>query len=296
MKKLIVFILLFACVGVQQIQAQKWLKTLGKVASTLLDDDVSGTIPDCTLKYTDCKHNGNDVHINYVLTSQLGKDAPLWFDAGSNNTYAVDSKSAKHTIEFIVGGERMGTYSNKNIPSKVPVKLTVVVKDVERSVASIRSCVIKGKFNNSSEQFTWNIGAKTPAAVVNTSADNIVCTMPQLAFTLKECKRLGDNVIITAMLKNTGGKDLEFDTSGTVTIYDNEGEACRLNGDMSPVANGTWGQYSNIRLVKGIPVKAKFVVTGVSDAATQFSILKFEFSDMSGSYYIEIRNQAISAQ
>lgn len=39
MKKLIVFILLFACVGVQQIQAQKWLKTLGKVASTLLDDD-----------------------------------------------------------------------------------------------------------------------------------------------------------------------------------------------------------------------------------------------------------------
>lgn len=170
------------------------------------------------------------------------------------------------------------------------------MKDVERSVASIRSCVIKGKFNNSSEQFTWNIGAKTPAAVVNTSADNIVCTMPQLAFTLKECKRLGDNVIITAMLKNTGGKDLEFDTSGTVTIYDNEGEACRLNGDMSPVANGTWGQYSNIRLVKGIPVKAKFVVTGVSDAATQFSILKFEFSDMAGSYYIEIRNQAISAQ
>lgn len=104
MKKLIVFILLFACVGVQQIQAQKWLKTLGKVASTLLDDDASGTIPDCTLKYTDCKRNGNDVHINYVLTSQLGKDAPLWFDAGSNNTYAVDSKSAKHTIEFIVGG------------------------------------------------------------------------------------------------------------------------------------------------------------------------------------------------
>lgn len=76
MKKLIVFILLFACVGVQQIQAQKWLKTLGKVASTLLDDDVSGTIPDCTLKYTDCKRNGNDVHINYVLTSQLGKDVP----------------------------------------------------------------------------------------------------------------------------------------------------------------------------------------------------------------------------
>lgn len=56
------------------------------------------------------------------------------------------------------------------------------------------------------------------------------------------------------------------------------------------------GSVFQLRLVKGIPVKAKFVVTGVSDAATQFSILKFEFSDMSGSYYIEIRNQAISAQ
>ena len=37
MKKLIVFILLFACVGVQQIQAQKWLKTLGDRKSTRLN-------------------------------------------------------------------------------------------------------------------------------------------------------------------------------------------------------------------------------------------------------------------
>ncbi len=77
MKKSIIFALLLSLLSVQQIHAQKWLKKLGKVAENVLANDqkttnkASGSIPGCTVKYTSCVANGNDVHINLLYSVQL---------------------------------------------------------------------------------------------------------------------------------------------------------------------------------------------------------------------------------
>ncbi len=83
MKKSIIFALLLSLLSVQQIHAQKWLKKLGKVAETVLTNDqkttnkASGSIPGCTVKYTSCVANGNDVHINFVITNTTSSDVQM---------------------------------------------------------------------------------------------------------------------------------------------------------------------------------------------------------------------------
>ena len=80
MKKSIIFALLLSLLSVQQIHAQKWLKKLGKVAENVLANDqkttnkTAGSIPGCTVKYTSCVANGNDVHINFVITNTTSSE------------------------------------------------------------------------------------------------------------------------------------------------------------------------------------------------------------------------------
>ena len=86
MKKSIIFVLLLSLLSVQQIHAQKWLKKLGKVAETVLTNDqktnkASGSIPGCTVKYTSCVANGNDVHINFVITNTTSSELKMHFNA-----------------------------------------------------------------------------------------------------------------------------------------------------------------------------------------------------------------------
>ena len=87
MKKSIIFVLLLSLLSVQQIHAQKWLKKLGKVAENVLANDqkttnkASGSIPGCTVKYTSCVANGNDVHINFVITNTTSSELKMYFNA-----------------------------------------------------------------------------------------------------------------------------------------------------------------------------------------------------------------------
>lgn len=113
MKKSIIFALLLSLLSVQQIYAQKWLKKLGKVAETVLTNDqktnkASGSIPGCTVKYTSCVANGNDVHINFVITNTTSSELKMHFNAFDDGSCAFDSKNVKHQMHFYLGGEKLG--------------------------------------------------------------------------------------------------------------------------------------------------------------------------------------------
>ena len=308
MKKLILLAVLLASVGVQQVSAQKWLKTLGKVANTVLTDDqkktdtkttttvASGKIPGCTIKYTSCAANGNNVHINFVITNTTTSELKLYLNPGSEMSCAYDSKNVKHEVKFGLGGKELGFYEEKVLPSNVPVKGMLIVKDVDRTIKQINSAVIKGKSNGT--EFSVTVPTQVIATTKNTNADNIVCSLPSLQFNFQKCVRVGDNVEITAVLKNLGSKEMELETyHEDPTIYDGDGESYELDRNGSPVGKTKWKSYTNISMpTGGIPVKAKFTIKGVSTGATEFSIVKLPFTVEHNQYYIEFRNQPISAQ
>lgn len=195
MKKLILLAVLFVGVGVQQVSAQKWLKTLGKVANAALTDDQKKT--DATAKT-----------------------------------------------------------QSKGTPSQ-------------------------------------NVQASK-----NTNADNIVSSMPELTFKLVKCARQGNDVVISAILKNTSSKELTIQPKGEVTIFDSEGDAYELNGEACTFGNDHWDSYNYAKLPAGIPIKVKFVIPNVSPSAAELSIVKLGYEtrpDYKKNYF-EIRNLAIMAQ
>ena len=304
MKKLILLAVLFVGMGVQQASAQKWLKTLGKVANAALTDDSNknktvtpkgaASVPGFTVKYTGCVASGNDALINFVLTNTTGKEVKLWFDATHNSCVGVDSKGANHDVSFIIGGEAVGAYTTKQVPAGVPLKCGMLVKDLDRTIKMINSCTIKGEVDGT--KFVWTVPSQVITTTKNTNADNVVCTLPDLQFNFIKCVREGNDVVITATLKNIGSKDYELFTKYDATIYDSEGESYKLNSDACTVGSTHWDSYTKIQLMKGVPVKVKYVITGVSDSATDFSIVKLPFQCNDREFYIEFRNQPILTQ
>lgn len=135
---------------------------------------------------------------------------------------------------------------------------------------------------------------KTPSA-----ASNVVSSNPAVTFNLRQCVRQGNNVVISATVTNTSGKDLRFTTrESKSTIYDADGESYRLDVDASKFAQSYWGVSQDITIPTGVPIKATFVIKDVAGSVTQLSIAKFVYSvwPTSTDHYFEIRNQAIAEQ
>lgn len=304
MKKSIIFALLLSLLSVQQIHAQKWLKKLGKVAETVLTNDqkttnkASGSIPGCTVKYTSCVANGNDVHINFVITNTTSSELKMYFNAFDDGSCAFDSKNVKHTMHFYLGGDKLGHYSDKMLPPNVPVKGIMVIEDVDRTIKQINSTLVKGKAND--VEFAIKLPTQVVADVKNTNSDLVTCSLPELQFNFLKCVRQGRNVVITATFKNIGNKEYEISAYGdTPTIYDDGGDAYECDQETTLLGKNRWLGYNWYTLLAGIPMKATFVIKNVSTSATEFSVVKIPFKYKSNgetSQYVEFRNLPISAQ
>ena len=305
MKKSIIFALLLSLLSVQQIHAQKWLKKLGKVAENVLANDqkttskASGSIPGCTVKYTSCVANGNDVHINFVITNTTSSELKMHFNAFDDGSCAFDSKNVKHQMHFYLGGEKLGNYSDKMLPSNVPVKGIMVIEDVDRTIKQINSTLVKGKAND--VEFAIKLPTQVVADVKNTNSDLVTCSLPELQFNFLKCVRQGKNVVITATFKNNSNKEYSVCSGNkNATVYDNEGESYEFDRDASFLGKNRWISYNGITLLCGVPMKATFVIPNVSTSATDFSVIKIPFTyyynDNSTEQFIEFRNLPISAQ
>lgn len=131
------------------------------------------------------------------------------------------------------------------------------------------------------------------------TASNVVSSNPAVTFNFRQCVRQGNNVVISATVTNTSGKDLRFFTrESKSTIYDADGESYHLDMDASKFAQKYWGENQDITIPSGVPIKATFVIKDVAGSVTQLSIAKFVYSvwPTSTVHYFEIRNQAIAEQ
>jgi hypothetical protein len=201
-------------------------------------------------------------------------------------------------MHFYLGGEKLGNYSDKMLPSNVPVKGIMVIEDVDRTIKQINSTFVKGKAND--VEFAIKLPTQVVADVKNTNSDLVTCSLPELQFNFLKCVRQGRNVVITATFKNIGSKEYEISAYGnTPTIYDDGGDAYECDPETTLLGKNRWLGYNFYTLLAGIPMKATFVIKNVSTSATEFSVVKipFKYNSNGETYqYIEFRNLPISAQ
>ncbi len=306
MKKLILFVMLFATLGLQTVSAQKWARKLGLAVAEKVNDTKktststdSGTmIPGFTVKYTGCTISGNDAVIKAVITNNTGKEEKLRLQ----DTKAYDSNNAQHKVYLILGGKEYSSFglTTDAIPVGVPVKVTIRVENVSRDVAVINGCKLNVRMSENGGDYDWLIPTQNIVLAKNTNADNVVCSNPDMSFNLRKCVRMGNKVMITATVMNNSGKEIKFYPLDYQTaIYDSDGETYKQDIDASKLANTYWSNSQRVTIPVGVPVKTTFVIQDVPATVKEFSIAKFVYQlwNPNGDniqHYFEIRNQAIS--
>ena len=163
MKKAILFAMLFSLLSVQQIHAQKWLKTLGKAANTVLNDaaksdqkstqkttaspikssgntnmdNFSCTYPDLNATFKSCVRQGNQVIVTVVFKNTGKFDLEMYPFKNDDAIYDDDGDKYELDVDDSkCGGERWTPSYLMKYPVGVPVKAQFVIKNVPASVTN----------------------------------------------------------------------------------------------------------------------------------------------------------------
>lgn len=274
-KFILIFIALFYYGGMQEISAQKWLKSLGKIADQIL----STGIPNVNLNVTKCEYWGDDVALRFTVTNVSSKDLELWFsdELAGGKTSAYDNNNNKYEVDIYLG--------NKGniivLPTNIPVKGCAMIRKVPRGTQSLRQVVLTGK--SGGETFDYKIGSQTITYAKNTNKSNIFCSLPILTYNMNKCYRNGNNIIIEGTAINNDNKQINLYSSDGSVVYDVEGNRYDL---FCEYASET---YQGAFLENGIPMRVSFTIKDVPASISQFSLAKYSFR-CDGNYYIEIRN------
>lgn len=304
MKRRFVFVLaaMLTFGGVQDAAAQKWLKTLGKVADAVLGDGnsssssssskttASGRIPNVDFKVTKCQYWGNDVRISFVVTNTTSADLEVTFSSDSpKETYAFDGDNNKYRPFFFVGDAYpVASTTFATLPSNVPVKGFVTIEKVPKGCQTIKNVRFIGRSGN--QNYVYTIGSQTVTYVKNTNADNIFSSMPKVSFDLNSCTRDGNDVVIDGTMTNTSSMDSDEIFREGSTVYDSEGNKY---GVQSTFGGKEWNSFSSVKLMSGVPVRTQFRIKNVPASINLFSLIKLEYRAGSYGYYIELRNQKV---
>ena len=313
-KNVVAITMVLALVSVQDVAAQSFWKTLGKVAEKVLTTDTSNsstnssssslsssssnnslgnktgigasfTVYGVDLKVTGCEHWGDDVVVRLLLTNNTSSDVK--FGIGSTGphmesyrvAYSPDGKN--HEIEGYINGENADFV--KSLPVGIPVKGYVLVKDYDKKYTSIQS--LKFTCNDEHGQGSSDINKSLRLEVrnlpvtfaQNTNLSNIYCSLPTLYVQYNNCTRVGNTVTVNVAFKNlsSSAKGLNIEY-GKHIAYDAEGNSYTPKVKLAAQT-----------LQPEIPVKATFTIQNVPANVTGFSYIKIPFEDK---YYIEMRN------
>lgn len=313
-KNVVAITMVLALVSVQDVAAQSFWKTLGKVAEKVLTTDTSNsstnssssslsgsssnnslgnktgigasfTVYGVDLKVTGCEHWGDDVVVRLLLTNNTSSDVK--FGIGSTGphmesyrvAYSPDGKN--HEIEGYINGENADFV--KSLPVGIPVKGYVLVKGYDKKYTSIQS--LKFTCNDEHGQGSSDINKSLRLEVrnlpvtfaQNTNLSNIYCSLPTLYVQYNNCTRIGNTVTVNMAFKNlsSSAKGLDIEY-GNHIAYDAEGNSYTPEVKLAART-----------LQPEIPVKATFTIQNVPANVTGFSYIKIPFEDK---YYIEMRN------
>lgn len=148
MKKLILFVMLFATLGLQTVSAQKWARKLGLAVAEKVNptqnvvsekntnaDNIVCSNQDMSFKLRKCVRMGNKVAITATLMNNSGKEIKFYPLDSKTIIYDSDGETYKQDID---ASKLANTYWSNvqrvTIPVGVPVKATFVIQDVPATV------------------------------------------------------------------------------------------------------------------------------------------------------------------
>lgn len=309
-KKLLMCVMALTLAGAQQANAQ-FFKKLGKVAGAILDaaskesnssssssssssSGYSNSIPHVNFKVTGCEYWGDNVLVRFVATNTSSSDIKFEINYIGNNANATDCDGNSHSVEaYIANGSITAACANGTLPPDVPVKGYITVLNVPVGCKSIDRVNFRGEVrtsNNTPVSYKYSIGKNTIEYHDNTNADNIFSSLPILRYTLNSVKHVGNNVVVTATVKNEGANNIAIHSRDANMVFDDEGNSYEMETTVGGKELSSW---TGLTIAKDIPMKMVFTIKNVPANVNNFSIIKMAYSCDNEKYYVQLKNQGM---
>lgn len=260
------------------------------------DADLQFTLDGCTI-------SGTTATINYtvVYTGSGDMDFKI-YESGHGASYVFDDLGNEYIgADVSVGAAGPDWVAGKTLPSGVPVKCSIVVKNVDTNASLFSAIKLRVDGTNIDDGFlrlkNVAIGDRgkynAPASTVE---GEIVSCDADLQFEFSNVVRTATTVTLNYMVTYTGvgSEDVEFKVyypNNGGYLYDNLGN--EYNASVS-VGGDTPDWVSGAIIPTGVPVKCSIVVKNVNANASMFSAIKLKVDGTNiDEQYLEFKNVKI---
>ena len=264
----------------------------GKVLSTASNGKTKTLSPshDLQLEFVECYDEGHDVVVVLKITNTTDKEIGLNWGGGKGydnlgNTYEFDYNF------FTIGGEQVSP-SGVGIPSDIPLKALIRLKDVNAEATSIKKIEIntyqyKGfEVRNIPITRGQETGRNISSGSDASDATSVLSPTRQLKLEYKDNLIEGsNNVLINFLMTNTQSEETYLNWGGG-RAWDDQGNMYEFGGDEFTVGGKAVGP-TGVPVPGEIPVKCGILLKGVSKNAKIIKLIKFDTYQFKG---FEIKN------
>ena len=232
--------------------------------------------------------------VRFVVTNTSSSEIGLEIDdAGVDDANAIDGDGNSHGVTaYIANGNSAGCITG-TLPPDVPVKGYLTVSNVPVGCKSIDRVNFRGAVhigNTTMLSYKYSIGQNTIEYPNNTNADNIFSSLPILRYNLNSVKHVGNNVVVTATVKNEGVNNIAINSRDGNMVFDEEGNSYEMETTVGGKELGSWTGQT---IAKDIPMKMVFTIKNVPANVNKFSIIKMAYSSDMENYYVQLKNQSV---
>ena len=248
------------------------------------DADLQFTLNSCTI-------SGTTATINYTATYTGSGDIDLSLERpgySSWSSYIYDDLGNQYSNDVTVSiGNESGGWVRNVIPSGVPVKCSIVVKNVDANASMFPSIKLHSSGNNIDEEYLSfkNIaisGRSKYNAPASTVEGEFVSCDNEIQFAFTNIVKTATTVTINYTATYTGSGDIDLSlerpgySSWSSYMYDDLGTQYTNEVTVS-IGNKSGGWVRNV-IPSGVPVKCSIVVKNVDANASMFKSIKLHSS------------------
>ena len=276
--------------GELAIPVKMTVPTSGGNSGTGSETTCSGEIISCDadLQFTlnSCTVSGTTATINYTVTYTGSGDVELGLERpgySSWSSYIYDDLGNQYTDVTVSVGNKSGSWVSNTIPSGVPVKCSIVVKNVDANASMFSSIKLHSFGDNIDEEYLRfkNVaisGRNKYNAPASTVEGEFVSCDNEIQFAFTNIVKTATTVTINYTATYTGSGDVELGlerpgySSWSSYMYDDLGNQYTNEVTVS-IGNKSGGWVRNV-IPSGVPVKCSIVVKNVDANASMFQSIK----------------------
>lgn len=264
----------------------------GKVLSTASNGKTKTLSPshDLQLEFVECYDEGHDVVVVLKITNTTDKEIGLNWGGGKGYDNLGDTYEFDYNF-FTIGGEQVSP-SGVGIPSDIPLKALIRLKDVNAEATSIKKVEIntyqyKGfEVRNIPITRGQETGQNISSGSDASDATSVLSPTRQLKLEYKDNLIEGsNNVLINFLMTNTQSEETYLNWGGG-RAWDDQGNMYEFGGDEFTVGGKAVGP-TGVPVPGEIPVKCEILLKGVSKNAKIIKLIKFDTYQFKG---FEIKN------